>query len=115
MHSGAFRTLALVLAAYMMAVILPALAAVDGSSQSGPDHARMMAMAGDMAPMDEGGAGVPMALCQQHCLLPAAKVPVVEGAVLAAGRPSDAPRAADRRAASRADPPSGPPPRVATI
>ena len=62
---------ALILAAYLLAAILPMLAFSEGRQQSQADHEQMMAMAGHGAHMSSAGSPIDDAqrlLCQQHCL-----------------------------------------------
>lgn len=62
---------ALILAAYLLAAILPMLASADGRQQTQADHEQMMAMAGHVAHMSSSGSPIDDAqrlLCQQHCL-----------------------------------------------
>ena len=108
----------LVLAAYLLAAILPALALGEGGRQSGVAHGQMMAMAGHLAHMPATGGPVDKTqqlLCQQHCLFAAAALPVPSDAAEAAARVADAKVAVDVLAASLTIPPPGRPPKIVVI
>lgn len=113
-----FRMPVLILAAYMLAVILPVLAAGDGRPQSQADHAQMMAMAGHPAqmPMADGPDDMSLQLaCQQHCLFAAAAFPAPHRVAETVARSTVVKVGNDMHAASLAIPPPGPPPKFAVI
>ena len=77
---------ALILAAYLLAAILPMLASADGRQQTQADHEQMMAMAGHVAHMSSAGSPMDDAqrlLCQQHCLFASAALPAPSPDVVA--------------------------------
>jgi hypothetical protein len=118
MRLGIFSARVLVLAAYLLAAILPALAANTAKQLPEAQHSQMMASAGHTMPMEDAGTNdndVRMLLCQQHCLLAAAtlpaQVPTAENSVVT----SDVILIADWLVSSLAIPPPGPPPKVAVI
>ncbi len=117
----------LVFAGYLLALLLPGLALA--GRPSGADHAQMMAMAGhamampgmempqmpgsDMAMAGMGGAQ--MLLCQQHCLVAVATLPVADQSVEILAHPIDMQAGGDAFASSLAVPPPGHPPKTARI
>jgi hypothetical protein len=113
-----FRMHVLILAAYMLAVILPVLALGEGRQQSQTEHAQMMAMAGHLAhmPAKDGSNDLTQQLiCQQHCLFAAATFPAPDRVAETLARSSDVEVGIDMLAASLAIPPPGPPPKIAVI
>lgn len=113
-----FRTHVLILAAYILAAILPVLAMGDGRQQSQADHAQMMAMAGHPANMpatDSPDDRTEQMICQQHCLFAAAAFPAPDRGAETLVRSSDVKVGIDMLAASLAIPPPGPPPKIAVI
>ena len=115
MATSTFRIAALVLAAYVMAVLAPAFAMGTNAAQSPVEHARMMAMAGHPASMDGAGDDGQPQLCQQHCLFGAAALPPANPTATAVARIADPALGIGLAVASRAIPPPGPPPRVLVI
>ncbi len=118
MRIGVLPIRAVVFAAYLLATILPLFAVAAGLPQTDVQHARMMAVAGHTMPMQDaatGGDDASMQLCQQHCLQAVAALPrqglVAEEEVIL----SVAVVAADKRLASVALSPPGPPPKVAMV
>ncbi len=113
-----FRMHVLILAAYVLAAILPVLALGDGRQQSQADHAQMMAMAGHLGhmPATDGPSDLTQQLiCQQHCLFAAAAFPSPDRGAETVARSSDVEAGVDILAASLAIPPPGPPPKIAVI
>ncbi|MES2143337.1 MAG: hypothetical protein V4516_03065 [Pseudomonadota bacterium] len=113
-----FRIHALIIAAYILAAILPALSIAEGLSPAPAGHAAMMAMAGHVAPMDrtDSTPGDPqMMLCQQHCLFAAATMPQPDRATGDIVPASASASGGGRLAASLAIPPPGHPPKIAAI
>ncbi len=113
-----FRMHVLILAAYVLAAILPVLALGEGRQQSQADHAQMMAMAGHLGHMpatDGPNDLTQQLLCQQHCLFAAASLPVADRAEQMGVRSSDVAVGVGTLAASLAIPPPGPPPKIAVI
>ncbi len=113
-----FRLRVVVLAACILAAILPALVLAEGRQQTAADHARMMAMAGHLAHMagtDGPSPAGQMLLCQQVCLFPLAALPAGDGGALTLALAFDASPGAELPAASLAIPPPGPPPRSARL
>jgi hypothetical protein len=118
MLSDAFRSGTLVLAIYLLAALLPVLSVTERLAQSDVQHAQMMAMAGHLMPMQDaerGGDDTRMLLCQQHCLLVAAPLPVHTRTADSNVRSSEVVVAADRLATSVVLPPPGPPPKAAVV
>lgn len=118
MTRSSFPVRGLILAAYLLAVILPMLAFADGRQQSQADHEQKMAMAGHVAHMSSGGSPVDDAqrlLCQQHCLFAAAALPAPSPGVVAIARSVEIGLNSDLLAASLALPPPGPPPKRTLI
>lgn len=117
----AFLTLrihVLILAAYILAAILPVLALGEGRQQVQADHAQMMAMAGHLAhmPATDGVKDLTQQLiCHQHCLFAAAAFPAPGRVAETLARSSDVEAGIDILAASLAIPPPGPPPKIAVI
>lgn len=107
----------LVLAAYLLAAILPILGANMGLALSDGQHNQMMASAGHTMPMETANQSddARMLLCQQHCLLAAATLPAQVPVVKNSVGTSDLVLTADRLVASLSTPPPGPPPKVAVI
>lgn len=108
----------LILAAYLLAMLVPVLAWDEGRQQSQPDHERMMAMAGhsaQMPGMDSADGGSQMLLCQQHCLYAVAALPPLHRAVGTVARGTETAVTIPLPAALLAIPPPGPPPKVAVI
>jgi hypothetical protein len=113
-----FRMRVLILAAYMLAAILPVLALGERRQQSQDDHAQMMAMAGHLAQMPGmGGADdvTQQLLCQQHCMFATAAFPAPDRVAETVARSSDVEANVDTLPTSLAIPPPGPPPKVAVI
>ena len=115
---GAFSARVLVVAAYLMAAILPVVVANAGRPLPDAQHAQMMAAAGHTMPMEDVRTNdneARMLLCQQHCLVAVATLPaqvrMTENWVVL----SDVIPIADWQVASFAKPPPGPPPKVAVI
>lgn len=118
MQPGTIRAHVLVLAAYLLAAILPVFALSAGLAQSDAQHAQMMAMAGHTVPMESAGQGdeaAEMLLCQQHCMLITAALPTPVPAQTNVFRISDIVVDLEWLAPSLAVPPPGPPPKVAVI
>lgn len=112
-----FRMHLLILAAYMLAAILPVLAPGE-RQQAQSDHAQMMAIAGHLAhmPATDGPNDLTQQLiCQQHCLFAAAAFPAPDREAETVARFSDVEAGVDILAASLAIPPPGPPPKIAVI
>jgi hypothetical protein len=112
------RTQVLILAAYLLAALLPALAMTDSHQQSRVEHAQMMAMAGHVMQMpasDMPDDDIQQMLCQQHCLFAAAALPVMDSLTEASPRSNDGPLGVELLAPSRAIPPPGRPPKVHVI
>ena len=108
----------LILAAYLVAAILPVLALGEGRQQFQDDHAQMMAMAGHLAQMPGmGGADdvTQQLLCQKHCMFAAADLPAPDRVAETVARSSDVEVGIVVLAASLAIPPPGPPPKIAVI
>ena len=108
----------LVLAAYLLAAILPALALGQGGRPSGVDDGQTMAKAGHLAHIPATGGPVDKTqqlLCQQHCLFAAAALPGPNDIAEAVARVADAKVTVDVLAASLAIPPPGRPPKVVVI
>lgn len=113
-----FRIRFLILAAYILAAILPVLALGEGREQSLADHAQMMAMAGHLAPMPETEGPNDLAqllLCQQHCLAAAAALPAPDRVAETVAVHTNMEVGIDLLAASLKMPPPGPPPKIAVI
>ena len=68
MTRSLFPMRALILAAYLLAAILPMLAFADGRQQSQADHEQMMAMAGHVAQLLREARNVLMALIDDEAL-----------------------------------------------
>ena len=118
MTHSTFPMRALILAAYLLAAILPMLAFADGRQQSQADHEQMMAMAGHVAHMSSAGSPIDDAqrlLCQQHCLFAAAALPAPSPGVVVIARSVEIRLNNDLLAASLALPPPGPPPKRTLI
>ncbi|MEF3045679.1 hypothetical protein [Pseudotabrizicola sp. L79] len=114
MTRSSFPMRALILAAYLLAAILPMLAFADGRQQSQADHEQMMAMAGHVAHMSSAGSPIDDAqrlLCQQHCLFASAALPALSPGVVAIARSVEIKLNNDLVAASLAFPPPGRPPK----
>ncbi len=108
----------LILAAYILAVMLPVLTLGEGRQQSQADHAQMMAMAGHPAqmPMTDGPDDLSLQLaCQQHCLFANAAFPAPHGVAETVVRSTVVKVGNGIHAASLAIPPPGPPPKIALI
>ena len=104
----------LVLAAYLLTALLPALVLAQAGRQSAVARDQMVAMAGHLAHIPATGSPVDetrQLLCQQHCLFAAAALPVPSDAFNAAARLADAKVAVDILPASLAIPPPGRPPK----
>jgi len=115
---SSFPMRALIVAAYLVTLILPVLAFVDGGQQPQADHEQMMAMAGHAGQMTSAGSPVDDAqrlLCQQHCLFSTAALPAPSPGVVAVERPVAIRLNNDLYAASLALPPPGPPPKRTLI
>lgn len=113
-----FRMRVLILAAYMLAAILPVLALGEGRQQSLVDHEQMMAMAGHLAqmPKTDGPSDLTQQLlCQQHCLFAAVALPMPDRVAEATASASIVLVGTDLLAASLAIPPRGRPPKIAVI
>jgi len=118
MALSSFRMRVLILAAYLVAAILPVLALGEGRQQFQDDHAQMMAMAGHLAQMPGmGGADdvTQQLLCQQHCMFATAAFPAPDRVAETVARSSDVEANVDTLPTSLAIPPPGPPPKVAVI
>ncbi len=118
MSSSIFSARVLVLAAYLMAAFLPVLAANGGLPLPDGQHAQMMASAGHTMPMDSAMPSdddAQMLMCQQHCMLAAATVPIQVLAMENRVGSSDLFLIGGRLAASLAIPPPGPPPKVTVL
>lgn len=108
----------LILAAYVLAAVLPVLALGEGRGQSQVDHAQMMAMAGHLMPMqtnDGPDNDAQQVLCQQHCLFAAAALPAPNGGSEVVSRAAAVEAGSDLPFASLAIPPPGHPPKIAVI
>lgn len=113
-----FRMRVLILAAYLLAAVLPVLALGEGRGQSQVDHEQMMAMAGHLMPMqptDGSDNDAQQVLCQQHCLFAAAALPAPNGGTEVVVRAADVELRFDLLFASLAIPPPGHPPKIAVI
>lgn len=113
-----FRIRVLILAAYLLAAVLPGLAIGEGRQQSQADHAQMMAMAGHMAQMpatDRAKSDAQMLLCQQHCMFAAAPFPEQNRVAHAIALATSPDVSFDVQATSLAIPPPGRPPKTAVI
>ena len=111
-----FRMRALILAAYLLAAVLPVLALAEGSMQSQTDHAQMMAMAGHLAKMpmsDDPDNDAQRMLCQQHCLFAAVALPEPNRTIALEPRATEIDVDFDLLFASLATPPPGHPPKIA--
>ena len=118
MALSSFRMRVLILAAYLVAAILPVLALGEGRQQFQDDHAQMMAMAGHLGhmPATDGPSDLTQQLiCQQHCLFAAAAFPSPDRGAETVARSSDVEAGVDILAASLGIPPPGPPPKIAVI
>jgi hypothetical protein len=118
MAISTFRLRVLILAAYVLAAILPVLALGEGRQQSLVDHEQMMAMAGHLAQMPATDAPNDLTqqlLCQQHCLFAAAALPTPNRVAEATPSATNVEVGTDLLAASLAIPPRGRPPKVAVI
>ena len=112
-----FRMHVLILAAYVLAVMLPVLA-LGERQQSQADHAQMMAMAGHLAhmPATDGPKDLTEQLiCQQHCLFAAADFAAPDRVTETVAGSSDVKAGVDILVASLVIPPPGPPPKIAVI
>ncbi|MGQ0563856.1 MAG: hypothetical protein ACT4OK_02125 [Gemmobacter sp.] len=112
------RIRVLILAAYLLAAVLPGLAIGEGRQQSQVDHAQMMAMAGHMAQMpatDRAKSDAQMLLCQQHCMFAAAPFPSPNRVAEAVACATSLDVRFDVLARSLAIPPPGRPPKIAVI
>ena len=108
----------LILAAYLLAAILPMVALGEGRGQSQVDHAQMMAMAGHVMPMqsaDSPAKDAQQVLCQQHCLFATAALPAPNGGTEVVVRAAAVELRFDLLFASLAIPPPGHPPKLAVI
>lgn len=113
-----FRMRVLILAAYMIAAILPVLALGEGRQQSHAEHVQMMARAGhlaDMAVTVESSDLTQQLLCQKHCLFAASALPAPDRVVETLARSSDVVGVVDLLVAWLAIPPPGPPPKIVLI
>ena len=128
MRFGLFRARAVVLAAYLLAAMLPVFLATAGQAQTDMQHAQVMAVAGHVMPMQDtaqdsaaqdsaaqDSADVQMMQCQDHCLPAASGLPAQDRTVEPGVATSDFVAAAESPAASLVVPPPGPPPKVALI
>lgn len=117
MSTSTLSVRVLVLAAYLMAAILPVLSTSWGLPQSSGQHAQMMASAGHTMSMEtaEQSDDSRMLLCQQHCLLAAATLPAQVPEVTNSVGTSDLVFTAYLVVMSLSTPPPGPPPKVAVI
>ncbi len=108
----------LILAAYVLAAVLPALALGEGREQTQVDHAQMMAMVGHLAhtPATVGSDNdAQRLLCQQHCLFAAAALPAPNRGTDVVASGIDVELGIDFLVASLAIPPPGRPPKFAVI
>lgn len=106
----------LVVAAYVLAMLVPGLTMVGEQTQV--EHAQMMAMAGhEMNLADTGSSETDqtMLLCQQHCLVVVATLPAADQTIEIAGHPIDVVTGDDPLVSSLAFPPPGHPPKVVVI
>lgn len=113
-----FRMRVLILVAYLLVALWPALPLGEGSEQSLVDHAQMMGTAGHLAHMPATGNpdnDAQRLLCQQHCLFAAAALPASNRGAEAVARATDVEVRIDLLAASLAIPPPGRPPKIAVI
>jgi hypothetical protein len=123
MRFGLFRARAVVLAAYLLAAMLPVFLATAGQAQTDVQHAQVMAVVGHVMPMQDttqdsaaqDSADVQMMQCQDHCLPAASGLPAQDRTVEPGVATSDFVAAAESLAASLVVPPPGPPPKVALI
>jgi len=118
MRFGLFRARAVVLAAYLLAAMVPVFLASAGQAQTDMQHAQVMAVAGHAMPMQDtaqDSADVQMMQCQDHCLPAASGLPAQDRTVKPGVATSDFVAAAESLAASLVVPPPGPPPKVALI
>jgi hypothetical protein len=111
-------TQVLIVAAYLLAGVLPALAMTESHQQSRVEHAQMMAIAGHM--MQLPASDMPeddkqQMLCQQHCLFAAATLPVLDSVTEASQRFNDVQFGIELLGPSRTIPPPGRPPKVHVI
>ena len=108
----------LVLAAYLLAAILPVLALGQGGRPSEVGQDQILAMAGHLAQMPATDGPVDntqKGLCQQHCLFAAAGLPVPNDVAEGTARVADAKVTVDVVPASLVIPPPGRPPKVVVI
>lgn len=106
----------LVVAAYVLAMLVPVLPMV--GEQTPVEHAQMMAMAGhEMTISDKGTSETDqtMLLCQQHCLVVVATLPAADQTIEIAGHPIDVVTGDDPLVSSLAFPPPEHPPKAVVI
>lgn len=82
MRTSILSVKVLLFAAYVLAMLVPSLTMA--GAQTPAEHARLMAMAGHQMTMTDMGSSASdsaqMLLCQQHCLVAVATLPVAERA-----------------------------------
>lgn len=107
---------ALVFAAYALAMLVPGW--TTPGEQTPVEHARMMAVAGhemNLADMGSPETDQAMPLCQQHCMVVVATLPVAEQAVEIDRHAAVVATEEIAMVSSLAVPPPGPPPKEAVI
>lgn len=112
------RTRFVVLAAYLLAAIMPAVMVAGQSPPARADHERMMAMAGHVAQMPgmDGPADIAQnLLCQQHCMVAVAMLPTASHAPERSAVVDPLVVVDAAVAVSHSSPPPGPPPKVAPV
>jgi NAD/NADP transhydrogenase beta subunit len=113
-----FRMRGLILAAYLLAAILPVLSLAERPQPTQAEHATAMAMAGHLAHMattESSNDNAQRLLCQQHCLLAAATLPSANRDAEHVARASRVAAGGHLLASTLTIPPPGPPPKVAVI
>ena len=108
-----------VLLTYMLASVLSALPVMRPTQQSTTEHALMMAMAGHVAAMaamdDRQSDDVQMLLCEQHCRIATATLPLAQPPAPRQMYVTHIPPGPAPVAVSLILPPPGPPPKAALI
>ena len=106
----------LVFAAYVLAMLVPGMTLAGQQTQA--EHVQMMAMAGhemNLADMGSSKTDQTMLMCQQHCLVVVATLPVADQTIEIAGHPIDVVTGDDPLVSSLAFPPPGHPPKAVVI
>ncbi|HQU69695.1 MAG TPA: hypothetical protein PLI43_16055 [Albidovulum sp.] len=119
MFTSFIRMHASVLMAYLLATVLSALPLAGTAQPTAAEHDRMMSMAGHaaaMTKMNDSQSDMAQALlCQQHCRVATATLPLAERPRVRQEHASSSLPGPAPMAVSLSLPPPGPPPKVALI